>query len=321
MSLLPRQHFERPRRLGGLWVLGLAPLTALVLVLGGCGRSSSSATSARPTIVVTYSVLGAVVRDAVGDLADVVVLIPNGSDPHEWEPSAKDIETVNKARLIVRNGLDLEGGLQDTLDTAQRDGVPTFVAAEHITVRIVGQGEGLPTGDPDQAVGAQDPHLWMDPLAVRDVLLALGPVLRQTGIDASVGIARVGEQLIALDAEVRSMLSVVADADRQLVTGHESFGYFADRYGFRLVGAIIPSLTSQAEVSSGDLAALATVIDSTGVRAIFTELGTPTKVAEAIGRETGVAVVGLASHILPADGSYSTFLTGDARTIAAALAP
>lgn len=307
----------------GAWATAVA---VLAIAAAGCGSdradtspAGTSSTVTTPVIVVTYSVLGAVLRDAVGDLAEVEVLIPNGTDPHEWEPSAKDIETLNNADLIVRNGLDLEGGLQDALDGADDAGVPTFTASDHITVRLVGEGEGLPTGDPDQAVGAEDPHLWMDPLAMRDVLAALGPVLSTVGIDASAGIERVAGDLVALDEEVRSILAVVAGADRQLVTGHESLGYFAARYDFRLIGAIIPSLTSQAEVSAGDLAELADRIEASGTTAIFTELGTPTAVAEAIGAETGVKVVDLASHNLPDDGSYATFLTGNATKIAAAL--
>lgn len=306
----------------------VAALSAVLLasVAVGCGSDTSAASrpsDGRRTIVVTYSVLGAVVADAVGDAADVRVLIPNGADPHEWEPSAKDIEAINRADLIVRNGLDLEAGLGDALDNAADDGVPTFVATDHITVRTVGADEVVAAEgdehDHDEEAGAQDPHLWMDPLTVRDVVTALGPALAAEGIDVSAGIARVEASLTALDEQVRSILAPVPAERRKLVTGHESFGYFADRYGFEIVGAIIPSLTSQAEVSSGDLAELSQRIEDAGVPAIFTELGTSAKVAEAIGDETGVQVVELASHTLPDDGSYATFITGNATTIAAAL--
>ena len=271
-------------------------------------------------MVVTYSILGSLVRDAVGDAADVVVLIPNGSDPHEWEPSAKDIERLNNADLIVRNGLDLEGGVLDVLNNARNDGVPTFVASDHITVRLVGEGEGLPTGDPDQEVGAQDPHLWMDPLTLKDVMAALGPVLAQQGIEVDDGIASVIAGLDKLNAQVDGILAVVPEANRKLVTGHESMGYFAKRYDFQLIGALIPSLTTQAGVSAQELSALSDEIAAQNVKAIFTEIGTPTQVAEAIGEETGVKVVDLASHNLPDDGTYASFLLGNANKVAAALA-
>jgi len=299
----------------------LAVVALLALSAAAC---SDRAAASRPDagvkqVVVTYSILGSVVKEVVGNQAEVTVLIPNGSDPHEWEPSAKDIERLNHADLVIRNGLDLEGGLQDALDQAARNGVPTFVAADHIPVRRVGAGEGLPTDDPDQAEGAQDPHLWMDPLTLKQVVLALGPELAARGIDASAGVKAVAGELDDLNTNVVQILAAVPPADRKLVTGHESLGYFAARYGFTLVGAIVPSLTSQAEVSAADLAKLTKIIKQQSVKAVFTELGTPRKVAKVIGSETGARVVQLPAHNLPADGSYATFITGDATKIADAL--
>jgi zinc/manganese transport system substrate-binding protein len=296
-------------------------LAALLAVVAGCGAGASATGSGgKKTIVVTYSILGSLVSEAVGNLAKVVVMIPNGSDPHEWEPSARDIEQLNRADLIVRNGLGLEGGMGDALDRADKQGVATFVASDHVTVRTVGEGEGLPTGDPDQAIGAQDPHLWMDPLTMRDVMRALGPVLAEHGINASKGIATVIDGLGRLDQTVSAILAVVPEAERKLVTGHESLGYFAQRYGFKLVGALIPSLTTQADVSAQQLSQLAGKIRDERVKAIFTEMGTPPQVAEAIGAETGVKVIDLGTHNLPSDGKYSTFLIGNAKKIAEGLA-
>jgi zinc/manganese transport system substrate-binding protein len=298
-----------------------AAVGAAAAILAGCTSSpSANGTEDRKTIVVTYSILGSLVKDAIGTRANVVVMMPNGADPHEWEPSAKDIAELNNADLIVRNGLGLEGGMTHALDRATEQGVATFVASDHITVRTVGEGEGLPNGDPDQAVGAKDPHLWMDPLTLKDAVTALGPVLAGEGIDASAGIAAVDEGLDRLNDEVTTILASVPAANRKLVTGHESLGYFAKRYGFTLIGALVPSLTTQAGVSAKALSQLAGKVEQEGVRAVFTELGTPPQVAESIGHETGVQVVELATHSLPADGKYSTFLTDIARKVAAALA-
>ena len=115
------------------------------------------------------------------------------------------------------------------------------------------------------------------------------------------------------------MIAAIPAIDRKLVTGHESMGYFTRRYGFGLVGVITPGLTSQAGVSAADLAALKTAISANGVAVIFTELGTSPAVAQAISDETGVAVVELSTHILPADGSYLTFMINLANVIMSAL--
>lgn len=298
----------------------LSLLTLLALLLAACGGAptaqptqapaiTTDTPATRPTIVVTYSVLGSVVRDLVGDAAEVVVPMPNGQDPHEWEPSARDIETIMKADVVVQNGLGLEGGMEKTLEQAQAAGVKFFTAAEHITIRTVGEGEGLPTGDPDQAVGAEDPHLWMDPLAMKSVVTALAAQLKSDlGLDVSARATSLSAQLDELNTELAAEVAKLPGANRRLVTGHESLGYFAQRYGFTLVGAIIPAITSQAEVSAGDLASLKQLIEQNQVRAIFTELGTPPQVAQAIGQETGVKVVELTTHALPEDGSYFTFM-------------
>ncbi|MCY7300299.1 MAG: metal ABC transporter substrate-binding protein [Ilumatobacteraceae bacterium] len=305
-----------------LWksiIASAAGALAMLPLLASCGGTTADDADGKKTVVVTYSILGSLVRDAVGDAAEVVVLIPNGSDPHDWEPSAKDIERLNNADLIVRNGLDLEGGVLDVLNNAKDDGVATFVASDHITIRLVGEGEGLPTGDPDQEVGAQDPHLWMDPLTLRDVMLALGPVLIEQGIDVADGMASVVAGLDTLDAEVESVLGEVPEPNRKLVTGHESMGYFAERYGFRLIGAIVPNISSQAEASAGELAALTGKVREAGVPAIFAEAGTPQATVEAIAADTGAEVVELSTHNLPADGTYRSFMLDIASTIADAL--
>ncbi|HTX73509.1 MAG TPA: metal ABC transporter substrate-binding protein, partial [Rectinemataceae bacterium] len=109
--------------------------------------------------MVTYAILGSVVGELAGADFRVTSLIPNGLDVHEWEPSAKDIETLDSADLVVENGLGLEGGMEKALAQARAVGRRFFTASDHITVRHVGEGEGIPSGDPDQAVGAADPHL------------------------------------------------------------------------------------------------------------------------------------------------------------------
>ncbi len=274
----------------------------------------------KPTIVVTYSILGSVVKDLVDNQANVIISIPNGLDLHEWEPSAKDIEAINKADLVVQNGLGLEGGLEKTLRTAQNNGVRFFTATDHIAVRHVGSGEGIPSDDPDQIVGASDPHFWMDPLTMKSVVNALAITLKQDlNLDVMERALNLENRLDALNDEVTDIIASIPPDSRKLVTGHESMGYFAQRYDLKLVGVIIPSLSTQAEVSAADLASLKRAIEDNQVKAVFTELGTSMAVAKTIGNETDVKVVELSTHILPDDGSYFTFLYNVAHTVTNAL--
>jgi zinc/manganese transport system substrate-binding protein len=305
-------HHARPARpaLRLRLALPAAAFVAAALLAGGCSPAGT-ADAGLPSVVVSHAVLGAVVKDLVGDRATVTVLMGNGVDPHDWSPSAKDIERVDRADLVVVNGLDLEVGLVGPLAEAAGRGVAVFRATDHVAVRRPGAGEAT---DAEQAAG--DPHFWVDPVAMRGVVGALAAALGAEGIDVADRALDLERRLTDLDAETRATLAPIPEARRRLVTGHESMGYFADRYGFRLVGAVIPGLTSQGEVSAGELADLKRRIGAEGVVAIFTETGTPAAVVEAIGNETGVAVVELPSHTLPADGSYVTFI----RLIAAAIA-
>lgn len=284
-------------------------LMIMALVLSACASTPSTSDNGKKTIVVTYSILGSVVKELVGDQANVVVSMPDGQDPHEWEPSAKDIEILTHADMIVQNGLGLEGGMEKALGQVREAGVKFFTASDHITIRVVGKGEGIPSGDPDQAVGAQDPHLWTDPLTMKAVVVALASQLKSDlGLDVSTKAADLESRLDALNDELTTQVNTVPDSQRKLVTGHESLGYFAQRYNLKLIGAIVPSLSTESEASAADMSALAQVIKENNVKAVFTELGTPANVAETIGKETGAKVVEITTHSLPADGSYFTFL-------------
>lgn len=296
-------------------------MIALLLMISACQTSSPTTNgNGKKTIVVTYSILGAVVKDLVDDQANVVVSMPNGQDPHEWEPSAKDIETLTHADMIVQNGLGLEGGMEKALAQAREAGVKFFTASDHITIRTVGKGEGLPTGDPDQAVGVQDPHLWTDPLAMKEIVAALAEQIQSDlQLNVSVQANDLETLLDSLNQEIVDQVNTLPEGNRKLVTGHESMGYFAQRYGFKLIGAILPSLTTQAEVSASQLADLKKLIADNQVKAIFTELGTPANVSESIGKETGVRVIEVTTHNLPEDGSYFTYMRNLANTIVAGL--
>ncbi len=297
----------------------LAALVAINLFLPACHLSVDND---RLQIVVTYSVLGSLVKELVGEDARVTVSVPNGMDPHEWEPSARDIEAINRADIVVRNGLGLESGLGKTFSEAERRGVKFFTAADYIDIRYVGSDgdDYFEDHNHDHQPGAPDPHLWTDPLAMKAVIVALAEELSiGFGLNVSDRAVNLCVRLDSLNDAIRAKLATVPEDGRKLVTGHESLGYFAHRYGFRLIGAIIPSLTSQAEVSASDLAALKRLIIENQVKVVFTEVGTSAAVANAVSRETGVHLVEINTHLLPADGSYFTLMEELSQTIGEAL--
>ena len=297
-------------------------ITALLLslILLTTISCKSPVRNQKKNIVVTYSVLGAVVKELVGDTANVIITMPNGADPHEWQPSAKDIETINNADLVVENGLQLEAGLLKTLEAAKKAGVNFFTASDYINIRHVGAGEGIPSDDPDQSIGAPDPHLWLDPEGMKSIVDGLSSTILQVlKIDLSSRANALETRLDNLDTEIKTIVAQLPENERNLVTGHESMGYFARVYDFKLIGVFIPSLSSQAGISAANLATLKQTIVETHVKAIFTELGTSPSVVNAIGQETGVKIIQITTHALPADGSYFTFMTDLATIITSSL--
>lgn len=287
-------------------------------VLAGCGAdpSGAPATTGRtiatdvPLVLVTTSMLGDIVGQLVGDAAAVEVLIPNGQDPHDYAASARDRERMSDAALVVTNGLGLEEGLQDALTQAADEGARLFVATDHLIVRHT------------SVAGAGDPHIWTDPLALAqmaDDLAAELEVSLRVSLDDQ--LAALLATLDNLDGEVRSIIATIPAGGCVLVTGHDSLGYFADRYGCEVVGAIVPGLSSTAASSAHDIADLLGVIERTGVPAIFTERGTPTQVAEQIAADAGVRLVELPAFALPVVGGYGAFIVELATAIAAGLSP
>lgn len=312
----------------------IASATALLIAVSACSSDTSStsesdtATSLDTTtpmnVVVTYSAIGDVVSRLVGDAAAVTVLIPNGQDQHDFEPSAKDIETINNASLVVSNGLDLEEGLEDSLLQAEKSGVAMFHIADHVTLldaaakdEVAGAekevGDENKEGHDDH--GTEDPHVWLDPETLAEAIPALAEALKLvTGKDFTNEAKVVVNELTTLSAKVRDIMTQVDDC--KLVTGHDSLGYFATRYGCTVVGAVIPSFSTSAEASAGSLAELKVAAKENGVKAIFTELGTPADVVAQIAKEVGVDVVELSTHVLPENGGYDEMMTQLATAIA-----
>ncbi|MDR2293919.1 MAG: metal ABC transporter substrate-binding protein [Microbacterium sp.] len=261
----------------------LIVLAVLVFLLTGC---SSAASDARPQIVVTTNILGDVVRNLVGEQAEVVVLMKPNADPHSFEISAQEARLLHDAPLVVSNGLGLEEGLQHNLDESIAAGAAQFVAGDVIDVLAYAGDEGR--------TGTDDPHFWTDPARMIDVVDALEPVLTTTvGLPEgaiSDNVSSYRDQLVALDAEMTEKFAAIPAERRALVTNHHVFGYLADRFDFLVVGAIIPGGTTLAAPSAADLRELTSAIDRSGVRTIFAESSQPDRLAQVLASEAGLDI-------------------------------
>jgi zinc/manganese transport system substrate-binding protein len=297
---------------------GAAGVLAAALVIAGC--AGGEPTGAGPRIVVTTNILGDIVENVVGDEAEVTTLMKRNADPHSFEISAQEAAMLGSADLVVSNGLGLEEGLTQHLDRAAADGAPLFVAGDAI--------DALAYSD-EEAAGAPDPHFWTDPARVVDVVDGLEQAV--AGIEG-VDTAAVHEhaeayraELGRLDAEMTEAFAAIDEGRRALVTNHHVFGYLADRFGFRIVGAVIPGGTTLAAPSAADLRDLATAIEEAGVRTIFAESSQPDRLMQALASEVGieVEVVELYTESLtpPGEGAdtYLTMMRANTERIAQGL--
>jgi zinc/manganese transport system substrate-binding protein len=319
---LPRT--QRSRR------AALALSTGLIALMAACGDDSTNGPgtdSDAPAIVATTGIWADVTGNVACDgLAQLQTVIPIGGDPHSFEPSLQDREVLENADLIVANGLALEESLEDTIGAAEGGGIPVFRFADHMTP--------IAPDDPehDEQAGAAheggDPHVWFDPTRVEAALPALRDALvDEAGLDA----ARVDDCLDAYqssiattDAEIVALLDSIPVARRKLVTNHDALSYFAEHYGFDVLGAVIPAPSTLAEANPADLQALAQIIDEVDVPAIFAESQHSSTDVDALAEAVGeIEVVTLFTDSLgpPESGAdtYLGLLETDARLIVEAL--
>lgn len=296
-----------------LVLLGTASLAAV-----GCDPAPRDGD---PVALVATTSIWADIASNVACGAPVATIIPAGADPHSYEPSLRDREVVSSASVVVANGAGLEATTHDLLDAARSDGVTVVEVAAH-TDLIDGDHDADHTDDEGHvdghAHGDGDPHLWQDPTRVADVLDAIAAPLAASGFDTCAAAYR--DEMLALDAEVAETLAAVPAADRLLVTSHDSLAYFAERYGFEVVGTVIPSTSTMAESSAGELAALAQLVEERSVRAIFTDEFESAGDAEALATRLGIRVVPLGTGALTDEaGTYADMMRSNAATIAEAL--
>lgn len=304
----------------------LGPALVGALLASGC--SSGADDDAGPRVVVTTSILGDLVGELVGDAAEVEVVMGRGADPHRFSPSVRQGVAMREAEVLVVNGLGLEAGLEDTIEAAADDGVPVLAVAELAPDHLHADDHGSEDHAGHDHDG-EDPHVLTDPARMAVAVERLGDALAATLPEGDRGairerVASYAASLRALDAELEEAFAPIPEARRALVTSHDVLGYFADRYGFRVVGSIRPALTTEAEPSARDVAELIAVVEDAEVPAVFVEAGSSDRLAEVLadaGRD--VAVVELHLESLGPPGSpaatYLGLLRENGRRIAAAL--
>ena len=261
---------------------------AVAFLVAGCGGSSNGGSSARGSgggtlnVVATTTQVQDFTRVIGGDRIKLTGILKPNVDAHDFEPSPADVAAIADADVLVKNGVGLEKWLDDTVRSAGFDGT------------TVDASKGVPiiTGD-DPAEPAGDPHIWQSPtnakIMVANVEQALAAADPDDAAAFKANLDAYNARLDALDTDIASQIDTLAN--RKLVTNHDAFGYYVQRYHLEFIGSIIPSFDTSAELSAKDVTDLVAKIKATGVKAIFSESSLPPKTAETIAKEAHVKVV------------------------------
>jgi len=266
----------------------LVTLTFVVLVslaTVGCGNSTSSpdASDGKLRVVATTVQIGALVREVGADKIDLVILVGPGVDPHDYEATTDDLKAIKASSVVFANGLGLDSFLAKAINSAGgKDKVVTVT-------------DGVKLRSAQGTESENDPHVWHNPENVKVMIDNIANALgKRDGANAAIYKANATAYTIVLDdtdRQIRSIIDSIPQANRKMVTNHDAFGYFIDRYGLTFVGAVIPGSSTQGETSPKDIANLTSLIRQEGVKVIFSENTVDPKVAREIAKDTGVRII------------------------------
>ncbi len=257
-------------------------VAAMLLLAAGCTAAPAPG-GGRPKAVTTINILADFAAQVAGERVEVTSLIPVGGDPHTYEPVPRDVQRVAESQIVFYNGLGLEKWLEKLIENAGGRRVSVELTRG---LRPAIQREGSYRGDPD-------PHLWMDPVFAkkyvenaRDALVRFDPEGRAT---YERNAARALRELDALHAWIQQQVAQIPPHRRKLVTTHDAFRYFGQRYGLRVVGTIW-GISTEDEPAAQEIARLVDRIRAEGVPAVFVETTINPKLMERVAREAGVRI-------------------------------
>ncbi len=298
-------------------------LFVAAILLAACSSVASATPAAKLNVVATVSPVTNIVYNVGGDRVNLMGIVPEGVNSHTFEPAPSDARRLAQADILFANGLKLE---EPTLELAE--------ANKKTGAEIVLLGEQTLTPDeyvydfsfPREA-GSPNPHLWPNPWhALRYAEIVKDTLARRDPLNADyykTNYEAFKKRIEALDKAIQETIASIPAENRKLLTYHDSWAYFAPRYGLTVIGAIQPA--DFAEPSAQDVAGMIRQIKAEKVPAIFGSEVFPSPVLEQIARETGATYIDdLRDDDLPGqpgdkNHSYLGLLVEDMRIMAAAL--
>ena len=262
-----------------LRLLAAAAGCLVPLAAAGCGDDAASGRGGT-TVVATTTQAADLARAVAGDRAEVVGLIPPNADPHDYEVRPGDVEALADADVVIRSGGDLDDWLADAIENSGSGARELVLIDEVDTI----------AGDEEEV----DPHWWQDPRNAAKAVAAIEAELSAADAGGAATYERnadaYAKRLTDLDRAVAACIDEIPAGQRKLVTTHDALGYYAQRYGLEVVGAVIPSLSTQAQASAGEVDELVDTIRREQVKAIFAESSVNPKLEQVVAEEAGAQV-------------------------------
>ncbi len=294
---------NRRQRWLNLHRLILPVAMALLLLASACGSSQSNTTTDadRLTVVTTTTLLADLVKNVGSDLVEVTALVPPGADVHSFQSTPADNVAVGRAALLVSNGGGLDQFLDQVIEGASSDDAVHILAAESL----------LELDD-------DDPHFWQNPVftvqyaeGIRDGLIAADP---DNAADYRSNFQEYKDRLTELDFDIASTLNTIQTDRRHLITFHDAFSHFAERYGWQ-VTSLVGSDASQ--VSPGPMVEILDRVREQGIPAVFAEPQFSSGLLEKAAEEAGVKVGPIYSDVQDGDvASYIDMMLFNAKSLA-----
>jgi ABC-type Zn uptake system ZnuABC Zn-binding protein ZnuA len=272
--------------------LALAVLLCLApLVAAGCGDDDeATAGGGDLTVVATTTQAADFARAVAGDRAKVVGLLPANADPHDYEVRPGDVKALADADVVIRSGGDLDEWLEPAIESSGAD-AEELGLIDHVDTIEGEEGHEEHAGEDEHAT---DPHWWQDPRNAAKAVAAIQDTLTSADPDGASTYAANAEdytrRLTQLDTAVATCIDKLPPAQRKLVTTHDALGYYAKRYGLEVIGAVIPSLSTQAQASAGEVTELVDTIKREQVNAIFAESSVNPKLEEVVADQAGATI-------------------------------
>ena len=253
----------------------LAFLIAGLFLLGACGKEEAPAAGGKVKVTATTGMIGDIAANIGGDHINLVSLMKPGVDPHLYKASQGDISKLEEADLIFYNGLNLEGKMEDIFEK-MKENKPTVAVSKTVDETALLDSADYP--------GQYDPHIWFDidhwikaAEVVRDELIKLD---EENAGDYEKNAAAYIEKLKELDAYALDQIASIPEDQRVLVTAHDAFGYFGEKYGIEVRG--LQGISTESEVGSKDVSELRDYLVDNKIKAVFVESSVPKKTVEAV---------------------------------------